>query len=434
MKKHLLFAAMLTLCVAPAVATPVASLPFYAAEDNTATLEESYQALVKSINDLKQDLEAKASEIQEKYPDAEETLGTIQFTLTGDGGLGDLLKEVNAKYEAKTLTTEEIATYQSTVATWSDNFKNVVSAAETEHYQGEMQKAWQDATDKVSDAQAELPDNVYDYFSSAMDAAASDISTLYSNATSFTAESVAEYKAKADEIAEKAIAVAAPAEAASGLVKDMKAYLPTNLEQINKGKVDFPDYDWESVMEYGYDYWKAILDKLTDYYNEEDEVYTKADIDDMVEMFGYYQEENPYAAAQKEAWQGEYFTKYYPVSNRISEINAILDQECPTVASKYMEKLEDLNGEMTQAANKFYGDDPISQDDFNAMMARLDEISKEIEKILADAKAEEAATGIDQISIDQLDKDAKVYTLDGKRVTNVQKGLYIVNGKKVILK
>lgn len=434
MKKHLLFAAMLTLSVAPAVATPVVSQPFYAADNNTATLEESYQALVKSINDLKQDLEAKASEIQEKYPDAEETLGTIQFTLTGDGGLGDLLTEVNAKYEAKTLTAEEIATYQSTIATWTDNFKDVMSAAEKEHFQGEMQKAWQDATDKVSDAQAELPDNVYDYFSSAMDAAASDISTLYYNATLFTAESVAEYKTKADEIAEKAIAVAAPAEAASGLVKDMKAYLPTNLEQINKGKVDFPDYDWESVMEDGYDYWKGILDKLTDSYNEDDKVYTKADIDDMVEMFGYYQEENPYETAQKEAWQGEYFAKYYPVSNRISEINGVLDQDCPTVASKYMEKLENLNGEMTQAANKFYDDVPITQDDFTAMMTRVDEISKEIEKILADAKAEEAATGIDQISIDQIDKDAKVYTLDGKRVTNVQKGLYIVNGKKVILK
>ena len=434
MKKHLLFAAMLTLSVAPAVATPVASQPFYAAEDNTATMEESYQTLVKSINDLKQDLEAKASEIQEKYPDAEETLGTIQFTLTGDGGLGDLLTEINAKYEAKTLTAEEIATYQSTVATWADNFKNVVSVAETEHYKGEMQKAWQDATDKVSDAQAELPDNVYDYFSSAMDAAASDISTLYFNATSFTAESVAEYKTKADEIAKKAIAVAAPAEAASGLVKDMKAFLPGNLEQINKGKVDFPDYDWDSVLEYGYDYWKGILDKLTDLYNEDDQVYTKADIDDFVEMFGYYQEENPYAAAQKEAWQGEYFDKYYPVSERISEINGILDQDCPTVAAKYMEKLEGLNEEMTQAANKFYTDDSITQDDFNTMIARVDEIAKEIEKILADAKAEEIATGIEQISIEQLDKDAKVYTLDGKRVTIVQKGLYIISGKKVILK
>ena len=42
-------------------------------------------------------------------------------------------------------------------------------------------------------------------------------------------------------------------------------------------------------------------------------------------------------------------------------------------------------------------------------------------------------TGINGVKADAL-KDAEVYTINGQRVQNPTKGLYIVNGKKVVIK
>ena len=68
------------------------------------------------------------------------------------------------------------------------------------------------------------------------------------------------------------------------------------------------------------------------------------------------------------------------------------------------------------------------------MMARVDEISAEVDKILEKAKAEQQATGINGITINDAVKNGKAYTLDGKRAGNAQKGIVIVNGKKIVLK
>ena len=43
------------------------------------------------------------------------------------------------------------------------------------------------------------------------------------------------------------------------------------------------------------------------------------------------------------------------------------------------------------------------------------------------------ATGINGVKADAL-KDAQIYNLQGVRVDKAQKGLYIVNGKKVVIK
>jgi hypothetical protein len=43
------------------------------------------------------------------------------------------------------------------------------------------------------------------------------------------------------------------------------------------------------------------------------------------------------------------------------------------------------------------------------------------------------ATGINSIAADKL-KDANIYTIGGQRVNSVKKGLYIINGKKVVIK
>lgn len=44
------------------------------------------------------------------------------------------------------------------------------------------------------------------------------------------------------------------------------------------------------------------------------------------------------------------------------------------------------------------------------------------------------AVGIDNIEAAPATKDAKIYDLSGRRVSNAQKGLYIINGKKVLVK
>jgi hypothetical protein len=45
----------------------------------------------------------------------------------------------------------------------------------------------------------------------------------------------------------------------------------------------------------------------------------------------------------------------------------------------------------------------------------------------------ELATGINSIAADKM-KDATIYTIGGQRVDKAQKGLYIINGKKVVIK
>ena len=83
---------------------------------------------------------------------------------------------------------------------------------------------------------------------------------------------------------------------------------------------------------------------------------------------------------------------------------------------------------------KLYQED-LTQEQFNALMARIDEILREAQKIIDEAKeAEKVATGISNISVSEAVKVGKVYSIDGKRVSKSVKGLVIINGKKVILK
>lgn len=83
---------------------------------------------------------------------------------------------------------------------------------------------------------------------------------------------------------------------------------------------------------------------------------------------------------------------------------------------------------------KLYQDE-LTQKQFDAMLARIDAILVEAQKIVDEAKeAEEVATGISGITVSEAVKAGKVYSIDGKRVSKSAKGLVIINGKKVILK
>lgn len=438
MKKHLLFAAMLALGATPSMATPVVNNVLSVSAASDVAPEENYQLVMTNLLYLQETLQTELAELQEKFPLADTYIGAFQATLTGEGGLEQTINEMKAKHDAGTLTSEELEKYKSLSIEWNETFcgegyKQILVDAEAENATGLLYQYANESLDKISAAEEELPDLVYDYFSSAMDTYGSQIQAVQYGTEVKTAAEAEKYKPQFEELAAKAVAMADYAQDAADLVKDIKATLPGYEEQIEKGKKDFPDYDWETAQE-TVDYWKEIVKTLTDYVDEDAEIITKADMDDMVEYFCYFKEENVYEMAQKEAWEQEYSDKYYPISERISDVIVILDEECPDVAAKYMEQLEDLNAEMTQAMMKFYGDDPVTQEDVDKMMARLDQIAQEVEDILAKAKAEQLATGIHGVNAENADKDAQVYTLDGKRVNHANKGLYIKNGKKVVLK
>lgn len=130
----------------------------------------------------------------------------------------------------------------------------------------------------------------------------------------------------------------------------------------------------------------------------------------------------------------QFNAKYYPASQKMDEYVSTLDSECPTVKDKYLTKLDDLNVELTQMYMKLYQED-LTLEQFNTLMARIDEILREAQKIVDEAKeAEKAATGISNITVSEAVKAGKVYSIDGKRVSKSVKGLVIINGKKVILK
>jgi hypothetical protein len=51
--------------------------------------------------------------------------------------------------------------------------------------------------------------------------------------------------------------------------------------------------------------------------------------------------------------------------------------------------------------------------------------------------SEEETTGIENINVDSSNSDAKIYTLDGKKIDANkvnQNGIFVVNGKKQIIK
>jgi hypothetical protein len=53
---------------------------------------------------------------------------------------------------------------------------------------------------------------------------------------------------------------------------------------------------------------------------------------------------------------------------------------------------------------------------------------------LSEATEATVATGIEEISPASTTADGKVYNLAGQRVNKATKGLYIINGKKVVVK
>jgi hypothetical protein len=437
MKKQLLFAAMLMLSAAPAVSVSAAQ-PFAAAAEEGQTLatQEQYDALVKSIAEVQQNIDAMLKEINDKYPDAEDTKYSLNFNKES---LDKIADEAKAKFDAKTLTAAEVENYQASVNEIADGLKDAVKNAAQEVYSFQVNTSYQNAAMHKSECLGQVPENVQNYYAPAFEELDADMMQVYMPIMMGSpVESAEQAKKMCDQfeaISKKADALLAASKKASTLLDDITATLASLDAEIAKIKKDFPEYDLSAVNESA-EYWKSLAAEFAQAPADPTAPYTESKIDGFVENFGYFKANisDLYAQAQKDEWMAQFNAKYYPASQKMDEYLSTLDSECPTVKDKYFDKLNDLNVEMSQMFMKLYQED-LTQEQFNAMLARIDAILAEAQKIVDEAKeAEKVATGISNISVSEAVKAGKVYSIDGKCVSKSVKGLVIINGKKVILK
>ena len=436
MKKQLLFAAMLMLSAAPAVSVSAAQ-PFAAAAEEGQTLatQEQYDALVKSIAEVQQNIDAMLKEINDKYPDAEDTKNSLNYNKES---LDKIADEAKAKFDAKTLTAAEVDNYQASVKDIAEGLKDALKSAEQETYSFQVNTHYNDAYMHKAECMGQVPENVQNYYAPAFDELDADMMQIYMSTMMSPVETAEQAKKMCDQydaISKKADALLAASKKASTLVEDITATLASLNEEMAKVKKDFPEFDLSMVNESA-EYWKNLAAEFAKAPADPAASYTEDKIDGFAQEFGYFKESvsGLYAQAQKDEWMAQFNAKYTSANNKMAEYFSILDSECPTVASDYFTKLDDLNAELTQMYMKLYQED-LTQEQFDAMMARIDKILVEAQKIIEEAKeAEKVATGISNISVSEAVKAGKVYSIDGKRVSKSVKGLVIINGKKVILK
>lgn len=437
MKKQLLFAAILMLSAAPAVSVSAAQ-PFAAAAEEGQTLatQEQYDALQKSISDLQQNIDAMLKEINEKYADAEDTKGSLEFNKSS---LSDMAAEVKDKFAAGTLTAAEVESYQAQVAEMAEGLKDAVKNAEQEVYSFQVNTHYQNASMHKSECLGKVPENVQNYYAPAFEELDADMMQVYMpimmGSPIESAEQAKEMCNQFDAVSKKADALLAASKKASTLVDDITATLASLDAEIAKIKKDFPEYDLSAVNESA-EYWKNLAAEFAQAPADPTAPYTESKIDGFVENFGYFKENisDLYAQAQKDEWMAQFNAKYYPASQKMDELVSTLDTQCPTVKDQFFTKLDDLNVEMSQMFMKLYQED-LTQEQFDKMMARIDAILLEAQNIVNQAlEAEKVATGISDITVNKAAKAGNVYSLDGKRVSKSAKGLVIINGKKVVLK
>lgn len=437
MKKQLLFAAMLMLSSAPAVSVSAAQ-PFAAAAEEGQTLatQEQYDALQKSISDLQQNIDAMLKEINEKYADAEDTKGSLEFNKSS---LSDMAAEVKDKFAAGTLTAAEVESYQAQVAEMAEGLKDAVKNAEQEVYSFQVNTHYQNASMHKSECLGKVPENVQNYYAPSFDDLDADMMQVYMpvmmGGPIESAEKAKEMCAQFDAISAKADSLVASAKLAGALVDSITATLDSLGAEIAKVKKDFPEYDL-SMMQESSEYWKNFAAVFAQAPAEGTAPYTEKQIAEYAENFGFFKQSalGVYAEAQKDEWTAQFNAKYTPASEKMNELVSILDAQCPTVGSKYFTQLDDLNAELTQMYMSLYMGE-LTQETFDKMMARIDAILVEAQKIVDEAiEAEKVATGISDITVNKTVKAGNVYSLDGKRVSKSAKGLVIINGKKMVLK
>ncbi len=203
-------------------------------------------------------------------------------------------------------------------------------------------------------------------------------------------------------------------------------------------KKDFPDYDLSATTEAA-DYWKAIVGEFAAAPAEGKKPYTADEVADLATNFGWFLEGvgDLYGQAQMEEYMAQFNAKNSVVSAKIWELQERLYEECPHVIETYYNQLDDLNYELTQMYMQIAYAQSMTQEEFDKILARVEEIGAEADKVFAEAKAAEdkIATGINGVSADSVSSDTDAYTINGVRVNaKTAKGLVIINGKKVVLK
>lgn len=322
MKKQLLFAAMLMLSAAPAVSVSAAQ-PFAAAAEEGQTLatQEQYDALVKSIAEVQQNIDAMLKEINDKYPDAEDTKYSLNFNKES---LDKIAEEAKAKYVAQTLTAAEVDNYQASVKDIAEGIKDAVKSAEQETYSLQVNTSYQNAAMHKSECLGQVPENVQNYYAPAFEELDADMMQVYMpimmGGPIESAEQAKKMCDQFDAISKKADALLAASKKASTLVEDITATLASLNEETEKVKKDFPEFDLSAVKETA-EYWKNLAAEFAKAPADPAAPYTEDKIDGFAQEFGYFKENvsGLYAQAQKDEWMAQFNAKYYPAAQKMDE-------------------------------------------------------------------------------------------------------------------
>ncbi len=441
MKKNLLFAVMLAIGAAPAVATTATAAPVYASEEGdsedgskvgSATTEE-YQDLIDSIDAAITKLEKLQASIEAKYPESS-VLGSLTYTISE---LNEMKTEVTKAYTNATLTSDEVAKYQATVKEYVEGLADAEAQAALEEYQVKVNQHYMAANDSVNRYLEQLDATVANHYTDAFYDFSAGMSTIFTEMYSAsTAEEFEAICAKFDSIADEAKTLYETAEAAATLVKNINITLSELEEEDKKVQADFPEYDRSYMLDAAED-WKSIVAEFAAAPAEGKKPYTAEEIERYADNLEYFEEEveDYYNQAQKDEYMAQYNAVYLPASDKLTEIMGTIDSECPTVKDNYYGKVEILYYELSDMYFQLYMTTPTSEE-FALMLTRVEEIVKLAEDILAQAQnAEKIATGINGVSADAVSSDADAYTLGGVRVNGKSaKGVVIINGKKVVKK
>ncbi len=434
MRKHLLFAAMLTLGAAPVVASnAMVTVQTVASDDAEVTVDEAYEALQKAIETAITKIDETYAIIEQKFPDSY-VLESLKYNKELIEGIS---KDAATAKAAGTLTVEEAQKFKAQVEEYAQVIEGAVEQATQEEYQVLVNQHYMAANDSVNKAM-EMPETVANYYYSSVEPLYEEMFTIYNS--SYNASTAEEYQAICDEfdaVATKAHDLAVTIAAADALVEDILKTLNNLDTEIAKVKVDFPEYDL-SYTEEAETYWKDFVAEFGAAPADEENIYGAEDIEQYAMQFGWFQEEvgNIYNTAMMDDYLAKFVEKYTPASNKIFSYQENLYYECPSVMEEYYNKLDDLGVELSQLYNVFYFTETMTDDEFAEILKQVEEISEKADKLYQEAlDAEKVATGINGVSAD-ITSGAKVFTLDGKAVksTNGKKGAYIINGKKVILK
>ncbi len=434
MRKHLLFAAMLTLGAAPVVASnAMVTVQTVASDDAEVTVDEAYEALQKAIETAITKIDETYAIIETKFPDSY-VLESLKYNKEL---IQSIATEAASKKEAGTLTVEDVQSYQTQVEEYAQVIEGAVEQATQEEYQALVSQHYMAANDSVNKAM-EMPETVANYYYSSIDALYEAMNTIYIN--SFNASTAEEYQAICDDfdaVATKAHDLAVTIAAADALVEDILKTLNNLDTEIAKVKEDFPEYDL-SYTEEAETYWKDFVAEFGAAPADEENIYGAEQIEQYTMQFGWFLEEvgNIYNTAMMDDYLAKFAEKYTPASNKIFSYQENLYDECPNVMEEYYNKFDDLGVELRKLYDGLYFAETMTDDEFAEILKQVQEISEKADKLYQEAlDAEKVATGINGVSADNT-SSAKVFTLDGKAVksTNGKKGAYIINGKKVILK